>query len=132
MGAPSSPMPEGSSAAPWVPDEVAEVSDLSVALDDLFPDFSTGTVRRLASSGRRQRFRLLATAEVAGPVTAARPFAVHESGSSDGIVVWGREGLVSWTRSVTAETRVAEAPHRTFRSTVIQRIEVLRTGDCLS
>ncbi|HVX89244.1 MAG TPA: hypothetical protein VG940_09985, partial [Gemmatimonadales bacterium] len=26
-------------AAPWVPDEVAEVSDLALALDDLFPVF---------------------------------------------------------------------------------------------
>lgn len=117
-------------AAPWVPDEVAEVSDLSVALDDLFPNFSIGTVRRLTNGAGHQRYRLLTTSEVDGPASAERPFAVHESESSDGIVVWGRAGLISWTRQVTAETRVAEAPRRTFRSTVVQGIELRRVGVC--
>lgn len=118
------------SAAPWVPDDVAEVSDLSVALDDLFPDFAAGTVRKLSGSGGRERFRLLASKEVDGPVTAERPFAVHESESSDGIAVWGREGLISWTRQITAETRVVETPRRTFTSRAVQAVEVRRVGNC--
>jgi hypothetical protein len=118
------------SSAPWIPDEMAEVSDLSVALDDFFPDFSAGTVRRLGRTRAGERFRLFYSKEVEGPVTSERPFAVHESESSDGIAVWDREGLVSWDRKVTAETRVAETPRRNFRSTVVQGIELRRVGKC--
>lgn len=118
------------SAAPWVPDEVAEVSDLTVALDDLWPNLTAGTIRRISDSARVRRYRIVASKELDAPATDARPFAVHESESSDGVLAWGREGLLSWVRTVTAETRVAEAPRRAFRSGVVQRIELRRLGGC--
>ena len=117
-------------AAPWVPDEVAEVSDLALALDDLFPNFAVGTMRALADSAHVYRYRLTSSTETDAPATRERPFAVHESESSDGVVAWGREGVLSWARQVTAETWVAEASRRAFRSQLAQRIELRRVGSC--
>jgi hypothetical protein len=118
------------SAAPWIPDEVAEVSDLSLALDDLFPDFSASTIRALSDSARIHRYRLASKKETDAPPEGARSFAVHESESSDGVVAWGREGLLSWVRQVTAETRVSETAQRAFRSQLSERIELRRVGVC--
>ena len=117
-------------AAPWVPDEVAEVSDLSLALDDLFPNFAAGTMRPLTDSAHVHRYRLSSSKETDAPATTERPFAVHESESSDGVVAWGREGLLIWIRQVTAETRVAETSRRAFRSQLAQKIELRRTANC--
>lgn len=118
------------SAAPWVPDEVAEVSDLSVALDDLFPADSGVTVRPLADSAGVRRYRVTSSRVVDSAATADRPFAVSESQSSDGIVAWGAAGLLSWDRQVHAETRVQETPQRVFRSVADQRIVMRRVGVC--
>ena len=96
----------------------------------LWPDLTAGTIRRIADSARVRRYRIVASKELDAPATDARPFAVHESESSDGVLAWGREGLLSWVRTVTAETRVAEAPRRAFRSGVVQRIELRRLGGC--
>lgn len=119
-------------AAPWVPDEVAEVSDLTLALDDLFPNFATSSVRAVSDSAHVHRWRVSSSKEADAPATTERPFAVHESESSDGVLAWGREGLLSWVRQVSAETRVAEAPRRAFRSQLAQRIELRRVGACPS
>lgn len=116
--------------APWVPDDVAEVSDLSLALDDLFPNFTLGTMRSLTDSAHVRRWRLTSSKGTDAPPTPERPFAVHESEGSDGVLAWGREGLLSWVRQVTAETRVAEAPRRAFRSELAQKIELRRMGSC--
>jgi hypothetical protein len=116
--------------APWVPDEIAEVSDLTVALDDLFPVFAPGTVRQLPDSAGRTRYRLSTSRQLDSPADSTRPFAVAESESSDGVVVWGEEGVLGWDRTITAETRVRETPRRSFRSTVVQRIEMRRVGSC--
>lgn len=118
------------SAAPWVPDEVAEVSDLAVALDDLFPVFTPGTVRRLSSRGDITRYRLTSTSSTDAPATAERPFAVLESASSEGVVGWDREGLQSWVRTIRSETRVKESPRRTFRTRVTQEIRLQRADWC--
>ena len=127
--------PEGRftrTVAPWIPDEVAEVSDLALALDDLFPDFSVGTLRAVTDSAHVRRWRLTGTKETDAPATAERPFDVHESETSDGVVAWGGEGLLSWVREVAAETRVAETARRAFRSQLGQRIEVRRVGNCVN
>lgn len=118
------------SAAPWVPDEVAEVSDLSLALDDLFPVFVPGTVRRTGGGRDQQRYRIRSESSTNAPPDGARTFTVLESNASDGMVTWGREGLIDWTRTVTAETRVKETPRRTFRSQVTQRIALRRLSTC--
>jgi hypothetical protein len=116
--------------APWVPDEIAEVSDLTVALDDLFPVFAPGTVRQLADSAGRKRYRLSASRQLDAPADSTRGFAVVESEASDGVVVWGNEGVVRWDRTVTAETRVRETPRRSFRSVIVQRIMLRRLEGC--
>jgi hypothetical protein len=119
------------SAAPWIPDDVAEVSDLSLALDDLFPDFAASTVRGLSDRAHVHRYQLTSSKETDAPPEGDRSFAVHESESSDGVLVWGREGLLSWVRQVSAETRVSESAQRAFRSQLTQRIELRRVGDCV-
>lgn len=131
-------------AEPWIPDDVAEVSDLTTALDDLFPLLPPSVLKRgervtnlagdqfvrLADSSGRARYRITSSSSTSHPADSARSFAIEESESSDGILVWGSNGLLRWDRTVVAETRVTEDPRRAFRSRVEQRIEVRRTGDC--
>lgn len=117
-------------AAPWVPDEVAEVSDLGVALDDLFPVFRTGGARRVGGTRGEERWRIGSDSTVDLPATTERPFAVRESAQSDGVATWDREGLAAWSRTITSETRVRDTPRRTFRSQVDQRIEMRRVAWC--
>ncbi|MBW8772269.1 MAG: hypothetical protein JF590_03085 [Gemmatimonadetes bacterium] len=111
---------------------MAEVSDLSLALDDLFPDLSGSTLRALTDSAHVRRWRLTGRKETDAPATAERPFDVHESETSDGVLAWGREGLLSWVRQVTAETRVAETARRAFRSQLTQDIGLRRVGTCVN
>lgn len=131
-------------AAPWVPDDVAEVTDLGTALDDLFPPLPPVPLKRgeratsigddqfvrLADSSGRARYRIVSSSERSNPPDSTRSFAIEESESSDGVLVWGREGLLRWERTVTAETKVSEDPRRAFRSRVQQLIEVRRVGSC--
>jgi len=131
-------------ATPWIPDDVAEVSDLGTALDDLFSPLPPGALKRgerrsgtggdqftrLADSAGQSRYRVIASSELASPADSTRNFAVHESESSDGILVWGPNGLARWDRIVIAETRVTESSTRTFRSRIEQRIELRRVGEC--
>lgn len=116
--------------SPWIPDEVAEVSDLGVALDDLFPADSGVTVRRLSDSAHVQRYRVQSYRSVDSAATDDRPFAVYESETSDGVVTWGTDGLLGWDRRVLAETRVKESPQRAFRSVADQRIALRRVRSC--
>ncbi|HWA40124.1 MAG TPA: hypothetical protein VG712_00840 [Gemmatimonadales bacterium] len=117
-------------AAPWVPDEIAEVSDLTMALDDLLPRFDDGTVRRIADADGMRRWRLTQARELESPADSARPFAVLESESSDGVAGWDREGLRSWVRTIRSETRVKETPRRTFRTEMTQRVTLQRGDRC--
>ncbi|HET7042608.1 MAG TPA: hypothetical protein VFI13_11335, partial [Gemmatimonadales bacterium] len=116
--------------APWIPDDVAEVSDLSVALDDLFPADSGVTILRLADSAGVARYRIRSGQVVNAPAAGDRPFDAVESQTSDGVAAWGAAGLLSWDRTVHAETRVRETAQRTFRSVANQRIELRRVGVC--
>jgi hypothetical protein len=120
-------------ASPWVPDEVAEVSDVATALDDLFPPLP-GTVgnsfTKLRDSARTSRWRIVSATSAEYPADSARPFAVKESEESDGILAWGNDGLLRWDRTVVAVTEVRETAQRSFRSRVQQRIELQRTGPC--
>ncbi len=129
---------------PWIPDDVAEVTDIGAALDDLFAplpptllkrgEHATGLggdqFTRLADSAGHQRYRIVSSSEVDSPADSSRSFAVHESESSDGILAWGRSGLARWDRTVIAETRVTETASRAFRSRIEQRIELQRIGEC--
>jgi hypothetical protein len=121
------------SETPWVPDEVAEVSDVATALDDLFPPLpgaAGNTFTKLRDSARVARWRIVSATNAEYPADSARPFAVKESEESDGILVWGSDGLLRWDRTVTAVTELRESAQRSFRSRVQQRIELQRTGRC--
>lgn len=127
-------------AAPWIPDEVAEVSDLSTALDDLFPplppralrrgeratDAAGRTFVRLADSAGAARYRITATRDGDYPADSGRAFAVRERESTDGVLVWDAHGLVAWRARVEAESRVTEGPQRSFRSQAVQQVELAR------
>lgn len=117
-------------AAPWVPDDVAEVSDLTLALDDLFPRFDLGTVRRIGDADGMRRWRLTQARQLESPADSVRPFAVLESESSEGVVGWDREGLRSWVRTIRSETRVKETPRRTFRTQMTQQVTLQRGDWC--
>lgn len=116
--------------APWVPDEVAEVSDLSLALDDLFPTDSGATVRDLGTRSGVHRYRIERARDLDAPADSARPFDVVEREAGTGEGNWTAAGLVAWTRTVTAETRVREGPQRSFRSVAVQQIDLRRIGGC--
>jgi hypothetical protein len=132
------------SVAPWIPDEVAEVSDLTTALDDLFPPLPPSVLKRgervtsiagdlfvrLADSSGRARYRITSASASTHPPDAERNYAIGETESSDGVLVWGNEGLLRWDRTVIAETKITEDPQRAFRSRVQQLIEVRRVGNC--
>lgn len=116
--------------APWVPDEVAEVSDLSAALDDLFPTDSGAAVHDLGTRNGMHRYRIERARDLEAPADSARPFDVIESEHGSGEGSWDRGGLQSWTRTVNAETRVRETPRRSFRSVAVQQIDLRRVGAC--
>ena len=132
------------SAAPWIPDDVAEVSDLATALDDLFPPLPPSILKRgervsslagdlfirLADSSGRARYRITSSSKTSQPPDSERNFAIGETESSDGVLAWGNEGLLRWDRTVIAETEITENPQRAFRSRVQQRIEMRRVGNC--
>ena len=127
--------------APFVPGDVADVSDLGSAMDDFFPpappsiaqgarlaDAVHGDWRRLPDSAHLARYRWTAghradsTSIGADSVPVRAETEVHEDGA---MVQSPRLGPVAWTRRiVTAVT--SHFAGRTVRATVDQRIDVMR------
>lgn len=134
---------------PFIPDEVAELADMSTALDDFLPPLpvralgpgqswsdSTGlTVQRLADSGMSgvplYRFRLELrrhsnSAAVPGDTTVIR---LRQASAEQGTFVWHPSvGLVRRDRRITIETSVPAKGlvQQTVRSKIEQRITVVR------
>jgi hypothetical protein len=126
---------------PFVPDDIAEVSDLGRAMDDFFPllppdILPSGTDstrddrewRRLADSGGVQRFRWTehrereATQSVADSVSAQ----IVESTRDEGTLAWSvTRGPLAWTRHIASDV-TTRLRGRTIRATVVQQIEVRR------
>jgi hypothetical protein len=135
-------------ARPFVPDEVAEVAELSGALDDLFPPLppvllTPGRswrgpgidISRLADStsdGRAlHRFSLQARHErrETTPRGDTLPVPIHQTISEEGEITWDpAAGLVRRTREIVVETSIsAEGRIRQpVRSRVVQRVELRR------
>jgi hypothetical protein len=131
-----------SKARPFVPDEVAEVSDMGRALDDFFPPLppsrlhpgqswsdSLGlTIRRLADSALSgvllYRFALDSQGKTTRAETQADtvPLEVRQNSQEHGSFVWHPTlGLVRRERRIVVETTVP--PGKSVRQAVRSRVE---------
>jgi hypothetical protein len=127
--------------APFVPGTVADVSDLSSAMDDFFPaappmiapraqvtDSSHRAWHRLADSAATQRFHWAAQRPSDTTYNGPDGIEVHSAGNTheEGDVVWSvQHGPVGWTRHIQT-TVTSRFAGRTVRATVDQRIVVSR------
>jgi len=135
-------------ARPFVPDEVAEVADLSLAAQDLFPPLppkplgsgeswkDTGLeLSRLPDTvvaGRSLlHFRLEARAEsrAAVPRGDTIPIPVRQTTVEQGDILWSpASGLVRRTRDITTEATIPSGGRirQPVRSRVVQHVELTR------
>jgi hypothetical protein len=126
---------------PFVPGTVADVSDLSSAMDDFFPaappmiapgaqftDSSHRAWRRLADSAAARRFRW--SEQRPSDTTYMGPDSVQvhtmETAHEDGNVAWNvQRGPVAWSRHIQT-TVTSHFAGRTVRAIADQRIVVSR------
>lgn len=135
-------------ARPFVPDEVAEVAELSGALDDLFPPLppvslepgkswrGTGLeISRLSDSiaGRRalRRYALRARRDTneTVPHGDTLPIPIRQTTTEEGELIWDpAEGLVGRTREIVVEATITAEGRirRPVRSRVVQHVELRR------
>jgi len=133
---------------PFIPDEVAEVADLSTALDDLFPPLppaplrpgaswqgANGTIARLADTlvGGRTLLHfaldLRRRASEATPHGDTIPVALTQTTTEQGTLLWDPQiGLVERRREILIETSIPAAGRiRTpVRSRVVQHVTLTR------
>lgn len=133
---------------PYVPDEVAEVADLSTALDDLFPPIppvplrpgaswqaANVTIVRLADTlvGGRTLLRYAVDQRRHATETTPRgdtvPVALTQTTTEEGTVLWDPQiGLVSRQREILVETSIpAGGRIRTpVRSRIVQHVTLTR------
>lgn len=137
-----------SSARPFVPDEVADVADLSAALDDFFQPLPSMplapghawrgadlVLRRLPDSVGRSRplarFTVASRRQVRRVVPRGDtlPVAVRQLVVEQGQFAWDRDdGLVRRTRDITVETTVPAGGRvrQAVRSRLVQHVELVR------
>jgi hypothetical protein len=127
---------------PFIPDDIADVSDLSRAMDDFFPplppamapgdaasDAAGRRWQRLADSSGSQRFRWSAqvsrdTAQVANDTVAVL---IEESTHEESALAWSSSrGPLAWTRQIESNVST-RLRGRTIRATINQKIDVRRS-----
>ena len=127
---------------PFIPDEIADVSDVSRAMDDFFPPLPPGIPlggetadaagrqwRRLADSGGTQRYRWTMltsrdTSQVANDTVAVL---MQEETREASALVWSAtRGPLVWTRQIESDV-TTHLRGRTVRATISQRIDVRRS-----
>jgi hypothetical protein len=135
-------------ARPFVPDEVAELADLSAAAQDLLPPLprralvpgeswsdSILTITRLpdtaVAGGRLAHFRLQSRAESRATVPRGDtvPIPVRQTVEEQGDIYWSSgSGLVRRLRDITIEATVPSGGRvrQPVRSRVQQRVEITR------
>jgi hypothetical protein len=131
---------------PFVPDEIAEITDAAAALDDLFPPLPTRALRpgeewqgpgiritRLAdSSGRAlQRYALQVRREQRETIPRGDtvPVALRQTSLEEGEFVWDPgAGLVQRSRKIIIETTIPAGGRirRPVRSRITQTIRLTR------
>lgn len=141
---------------PFVPDDIAQVSEVSGALEDLLPLLPPAALRpgtgwkdgfgtvitRLPDGlhrGRRvERYRLLrrTTREEARLLSDSSEVRSTRTEDESGIVAWSAEvGLVRWERTITVEVTVPSGGvvRSPFRTSIVQQVTVERlagAGSC--
>lgn len=135
-------------ARPFVPDEIAEVTEVGSALDDFFPPLPT---RRLAPGETWRHagveIRRLGDTTVAGRTLARYslhsrrertetvphgdtvPIPIKQLTSEDGEFAWDSESGLAWRyRDIVVETSIAAEGRirQPVRSRVVQRVELAR------
>jgi hypothetical protein len=138
-------------ARPFVPDEVAEVAELSGALDDLFPPLPPVPlepgrswrgggleISRLADStvGRRRLLRFALRQRRERHETVPRgdtlPIPIRQTIAEEGELTWDRDaGLIRRTRAIVVETSILAGGRvrQPVRSRVVQHAELTRLQD---
>lgn len=132
---------------PFIPDEVAAITDLTGVPDDLLPrlpphplavgrTWSDGTefsITRLVDSvgGDRRWQRYVLSRKTLHreerDIGAPAPARIEDSETESGHLTWSdRSGPERWERSIVAETRIVADPKRAFRSRLEQRIVLQR------
>lgn len=127
---------------PFVPDELAEVSDVGRAMDDFFPPLPPRIVplgeatdragrhwRRLGDSSGVQRFRWShrSSGDGAQVVADTVPALVQEATREESALAWTvARGPLAWTRQIESNV-TTRLRGRTIRASVVQRIVVSRT-----
>lgn len=127
--------------APFVPGDVADVSDLGAAMDDFFPsappplapggrlaDSVRGDWRRLADSAHLARYRWTARRRADSTSIGADSVLVHASTDAreDGEMAWSPAlGPLAWTRRIVTGV-TSHFAGRDVRAMVDQRIVVVR------
>jgi hypothetical protein len=126
---------------PFVPDDIAEVSDVASAMEDFFPrtpppmavnavsiDSARTRWERLPDSAGVQRFHWNLTRQRQGVQTVADtvPLTLRESSRESGELAWRSTGVpLAWTRTIHTEV-TSTVRGRTVQSVVEQRIVVRR------
>lgn len=136
---------------PFVPDDLAQVTELSGALADLLPplppaalrpggstrdDFGTSFLRvpdGLVDGRRVERYRLVRNAESEDVrlLPDSTEVRAHRQERETGVISWSRDlGLVRWEREVTVEVLVpvGGVVKQPFRTVIEQTIVVERAG----
>jgi hypothetical protein len=135
-------------ARPFVPDEVAEAADVSVALDDFFPRLPPGrlapgeTWRQVGTEIRRLRDTTVAGRRLARYSLRSRrertemlphgdtvPIPIQQTTSEEGEFAWDPGSGLAWrSRDIVVETDIAAEGRirRPVRSRLVQRVELAR------
>ena len=115
-------------AVPFIPEDVAEITELRNVLDDFLPLLPDSAL----AGGTEHRWTRSATQDSTSVFQDSLAVPVHRDVSDEGRLLWDAErGPVRWERAITVTARIP--PGRPFArgmtSVVRQRITVERVGD---
>lgn len=114
---------------PFIPDEVAEITDLRGLLGDFFPSLAPGTLKVASARDSRYEWNIKARADTTGTVSDTIDLPMRRESEETGTLTWDlRLGPVEWERTITVNGNITAAGpiRRNIRSVVTQRIRVTR------
>jgi hypothetical protein len=117
------------SQVPFIPDEVAEITDLSGVMGEFFPSLAPEVLRAVPDRGSRYRWSVKTRADTTSAVNDTLEVPMRRESEEEGTLTWDRRlGPVQWERTITVTGGIeAKGPiKRGIRSVVTQRIRVTR------